>query len=267
MTLFKRNIDLFCFSKPIQKHLFLLAFLLFAAVHLQAQSKAEIQNVDFSMIANKLVVTYDIAKSGKGETFKVSMLIKTSSGKTIYPKALAGDINENVSGGTGKRIEWDMLKDLAFLDEEIKVFLTVEPQKAPVMVLKKTDVKNPVLHSLIFPGWGNWQITAHKSYFILGGAAWSFAAGAFIMNQVNIGKYNDYLNTKTEKLRNIRYSTVETNNKITIGLIAAAGTIWIGDLVLTLVQKNKYVAPKGLSTGFIYDPRSKAPVLSLTYKF
>ena len=88
---------------------------------LNAQSKANIENIDFTVEGVNLVITYDIVKYKSDEVFNIWVKIVTASGKEIIPNTMTGDVGSGVIGGSGKRIMWDMETDNAYIDEEISV--------------------------------------------------------------------------------------------------------------------------------------------------
>ena len=79
----------------------LLAIVLFSGTTM-AQSKAKVENVDFNLENENLIITYDIVKSKASQTFNVSVTITTTKGKKIPANALSGDIGPGVHGGDGK---------------------------------------------------------------------------------------------------------------------------------------------------------------------
>lgn len=242
-----------------------------------SQKNAEIQNVDFKLQDNQLIITYDISKAKKTDIFNVDLLIRTKSGKTITPKSISGDAGNNISGGTGKVIYWDVLKDNTYLDEEITVEITAKPENQ-VVLPEARNLKTGVcvLKSIVFPGWGNYSINRKNANWLFGVTAYGCAAGAFALNRINISKYdNDYLNEYDITKRDKVYNTIKTQHYVSIGLLAAAGTLWITDIILTWAQASKYKKQnisgnnheRNYSFGMYYDPTIKASTVSFRYSF
>jgi hypothetical protein len=260
-----------------QKLAIVAAFMLTAS-SVFSQQNAEIRNVDFSLQNNQLVITYDIAKAKSSEMFSISLLIKSKSGSILYPKSLSGDFGDNISGGSGKKVIWDVLKDNAYLDDDISVEITAIPNKRITTTGKpigNTSVGICVLKSVVFPGWGNYSINKKKTNWLIGTAAYGCAVGAFVLNRMNISKYDSYLSQYDVETRNSDYNSIKTQHAISIGLLAAAGTIWLTDIVCTWVQASKYkkknitgtLPQRNYSMGMYYDPAYKAPSLSFKYSF
>jgi hypothetical protein len=132
-----------------------------------------------------------------------------------------------------------------------------------------------VLKSVVFPGWGNYSINKKKTNWLIGTAAYGCAVGAFVLNRINISKYDSYLSQYDVDTRNSDYNSIKTQHAISIGLLAAAGTIWLTDIVCTWVQASKYkkknitgiLPQRNYSMGMYYDPAYKAPSLSFKYSF
>ena len=98
-----------------------IILLLLITTQSNAQSIAQIENIDFYPEGTKLVITYDLIKAGTGEKFNVWVKIKTESGYEIKPLSIYGDVGKWVTGGTNKKIYWDLESDHVTLDEEISV--------------------------------------------------------------------------------------------------------------------------------------------------
>lgn len=98
-----------------------LIFIVHCALLGQAQSRAEIRNVDFSVRNDSLFVTYDLDKAGKDERFDVLLKISTPSGKIISPYTMSGDVGANIPGGKAKQIIWSISKDNIAINEDIAV--------------------------------------------------------------------------------------------------------------------------------------------------
>lgn len=146
--------------KKIAKLSLILCLLYPAALSLKAQSIAEIENIDFYSEDTKLVITYDLVKAGTGEIFDIWIKIKTDAGKEIIPRAIYGDIGKGVTGGTNKRVYWDLESDQVTLTEEItiEVFARADYEKPPPQEFEQKEKKAkpsiPEFHRNIDIGFG-----------------------------------------------------------------------------------------------------------------
>lgn len=98
-----------------------ISLLLLITAQSNAQSIAQIENIDFYPEDTKLVITYDLIKASTGEKFNVWVKIKTESGYEIKPVSIYVDVGKWVTGGTNKKIHWDLESDGVTLDEEISI--------------------------------------------------------------------------------------------------------------------------------------------------
>ena len=83
----------------------------------------KIENVKFEQKGETIVVTYDIAQAKNGQYFNVDLYYSANGGAFTGPiKSVKGDIGKGLQGGFGKRIEWDVLKDVNELESDNLVF-------------------------------------------------------------------------------------------------------------------------------------------------
>lgn len=92
-----------------------------------AQSE-RIENVRYSVTDDKMIVIYyDLI--GRG-TYNISVKVSTDNGRTFLttPKALSGDVGDNIRQGVSKRIVWDVLRDVRELSGDVvfEVFAVAE---------------------------------------------------------------------------------------------------------------------------------------------
>ena len=80
-----------------------------------------VRNVGFQVQGQKIHVSYDLA--GKG-VYTVHLRLLENGGRalTAWPRSVSGDVGKEVRSGTGKRIVWDALKDVASLEGNDYVF-------------------------------------------------------------------------------------------------------------------------------------------------
>jgi hypothetical protein len=243
------------------------------------QSKARVENVDFNLEDENLVITYDIVKGKSGELFTVKVNILTPNGKNISAFALSGDIGPGVTGGTGKKIIWDLNKDNVYLDDEISVEVIIDQNLAPPMgtpgsstkgTTKNVSVGGAMLRSLVFPGLGNRYANGGKgAYWLMGVAGYgAIGASVFFNNQAD-ETYQDYLLSTSASERDQLFSDAEGyKQNQNIAMYTAAG-IWVIDLIWTGIQASKAnkAQQSKVDVGYYYNPVAKKPMVALTYKF
>ena len=172
---------------PILVIVGMIIFGIIAPFDLSAQTKAKIDNVDFSQDGTSLIITYDIIKSKPNETFQIWIHVYTKSGKKIIPNDLTGDVGSNVVGGAYKKIIWDMEADQVFLDEEISVDVYAQSErknieKQPVKKKEGISVGAAMGLSLALPGLGRRVVTGSGAAWLLGVAGYGCIGGAYYMN-------------------------------------------------------------------------------------
>ena len=183
--------------------LFILASPLWGDGSVAAQkTNAQIKNVNFELVSDNLIVTYDIVNYKPKEMFTVALNIYTAQENKIKALALSGDINNNISGGDRKKIVWDVKKDSIFIDNDIYVEVVARAQpatgavniavpaitdvpavgdvtavpgvpKLPVTTKVKTgksvNLGKALLLSTIYPGWGDYNscIHSYKAFWLM----------------------------------------------------------------------------------------------------
>ncbi len=85
---------------------------------------------------DKVTITYDLARKTGIPTYNVAVKI-TLDGEVVSAQALSGDVGPNVTPGYGKRITWDVLKDLSELYGSLQIEVTAK-SNAPDCVPIKT---------------------------------------------------------------------------------------------------------------------------------
>jgi len=110
--------------KKIRIGRILLAFSLALVLGLSGGVRATeetVQNVDFRIQGQKILVSYDLAGEG---TYEVTLNLYRDGGRTLAerPRSVSGDIGKDIRPGKGKRIVWDVLKDMESLEGEGFVF-------------------------------------------------------------------------------------------------------------------------------------------------
>lgn len=243
------------------------------AITIQAQSKAEIQNVDFQLRNDSLFVTYDLVKAKVTDRFLISISIKSSSGNTLQPMALTGDIGENVVPGKSKKIIWDINRDNIFINEDISVVVAAKPIIPSQVSATGKKVKFvprgiAVLLSAVVPGLGISKLDNGGPYWVMAIAFYGCAAGSFYYSYQSGKSYSTYKESTNPDERDNLYTKVRNQQKTAEILLYSAGAIWLGNMLWTLLQPNKTKpGEKKVSFNTYYDPFINRPIFCLKYKF
>jgi hypothetical protein len=269
---------------------FLLACLFIPG--LKAQTQAQIENVDFFVEGNKIVITYDIGGSKPEESFNIWIQVKTISGKMLNAKTTTGDIGKGIKGSFLKRIEWDYVTDQVTLDEEItiEVFAALEAatpkttetkpaetkatepkatQPAPTTVSgRKIHVGPALLMSAVLPGLGKVYVKGHGANWLWGVIGYGLVTGSVLMNHAAYDNLEKYRNEWDVDVRDDYYSKAQGQAVVSYICVAGAVAIWVSDFISTGVKAGKAKRNQGhvqLNSGF--DTYAKVPVVGLTYRF
>lgn len=238
------------------------------------QTEARIINIDFNLVGEDIVITYDIVNYAPGEKFNITIEVITESGKNLNARSLTGDVGSNVTGGSKKQVTWDFKGDNIKLTEGIyveviaKSLLVIEKPEPP----KKKSLGGAFVKSLVFPGWGNSSISGGP-YWLFGFAGYGCAAGSVMYNMQSYQSLEDYRVSLNVDERDQLFSDAEAQNEISTILMASAAAIWVIDITILLIKGNKpqNYSYKQNSTGpkfgYTIDPISKSPVMTLKITF
>ncbi len=256
--------------------LILFCFGLFSVNGL-GQTEARIINIDFNLVGEDIVITYDIVNYAPGEKFNISIEVVTESGKKLGARSLTGDVRSNITGGSNKKVTWDYKKDnikLTELAEGIQVeviaksLLVIEKPEPP----KKKSLGGAFVKSLVFPGWGNSSISGGP-YWLFGFAGYGCAVGSVLMNKQSYQSLEDYKVSLDVDERDQLFSDAESQNQLSTILMAGAAAIWVTDITILLIKGNKtsnltyHQNETGPKLGYTIDPISKSPVMTLRITF
>ncbi len=221
------------------------------------QKTAAIRNVDFSLVGNKLVITYSITDFKSNDRFNVKAEIFKATGERVNAISFTGDL-KGVQSVTDNKIYWDIEKDNITLDEEIYVVITGEVISAPfeaeseVPAIKrdtpsaakqaetsKGSRTSYFFESLIFPGWGTSKLTRNNGHLVKGFIGYGAIIGSLLMANKSNLNYNDYRLANTAEDRDKYYNDAKNANNISLMLAGGAAVVWSVDLISVLAVKSK----------------------------
>jgi hypothetical protein len=253
--------------------LVIFLFIYLGTPYSNGQSVASIQNVDFQLFENKLIITYDISNYKYSDKFNITPQIYKVSGEKINAKTISGDLI-NVLGGPAKKIIWEIEKDNILLNDDIYVIIIGEKieEVKPVLTTAAHSVNKGAcfFKSLVFPGWGSSRLINKNIHLIKGFLGYGAAIGAIIFNIKANNAYDNYKNmTLYSDVRKEYYDEMKKNNLYSIVFASGAGFIWGLDLITVLAVKPKTSAnPSTSSTITIgYKSINYTPALALRLTF
>lgn len=222
-------------------------------------SHAEIKNVDFNLVEDQLVITYDLINARANEKYIVTVSIFTESGKKVDAKTFTGAIGENITGGYGKRIVWDISRDIAYLND--KIYVELEAVHQNPKIIQPTSKGKAILLSTFYPGWGSSKTTLKGYHTIKGVLGYGCIAGSFYYRYISNQSYTDYRNSSSTTERNDYYDQALKEDKASKILLSTAGAIWLLDYVTILAAPN-HSQQKGFKSEIVYFGPSFNPVMN-----
>ena len=244
---------------PMKFKFLLVLVLFFIDILCYCQGVATFRNIDFSVVGGKLIITYDIINYKTNDKFNIIPEIYKASGEKINALSFTGDLKE-VSGGSGKKITWDIGKDNIILDEDIYVVISgeiigehivdkpVETQKVirePIAVnqkgLKPVNRTACLFESLIFPGWGTSRLTLKNGHFVKGFLGYGALIGSVILGKMANDSYDSYKSAISSTDRDNYFDNANKNSTMSMILASGAAAIWSFDLISVLAVKNKTI--------------------------
>lgn len=233
------------------------------------ESKAKIQNVDFELINDQLVIIYNLVNTKPREKFNISVNIFTVAGKEIDAQAFSGDVNSDMSGGYKKKIIWNIEKDIAYIEDEIIVRVLAELQNPKI--IGPTPKGTALLLSTLYPGWGSAKITQKNAHVLKGLLAYGCVAGAVLYDYKAYDNYEKYKNAfdieKSDKL----FEDAENQRMISEVFLYSAVAVWSLEYLNILLAKNRTRTTAGLnnniSIDYTYNKIVNTPMVSLKINF
>ncbi len=94
---------------------------------LAAPAFAQVSNVvtKLSEERDKVTITYDLTRNPRITFYNIKVAI-TLDGETVPTTGLSGDLGSQVAAGFGKKIIWDVTKDLGEISGELKVMVSTD---------------------------------------------------------------------------------------------------------------------------------------------
>jgi len=203
-----------------------------------AQSKAQVKNVNFELVNNEVIITYDIVKHKPDELFKVWLKVVTAQENELKSEALTGAVGENVSGGNHKKITWNPVKDGVYLNNDIYIQIYATSTSAG-SVTSNVSMGKWLMLSALYPGAGNSKVTSNKLWLAAGALGYGCMVGSVLMNSKARTSYDNYLLAQDITARNNFYDDADTQKQLSTALFISGAVIWAADLLIFSLSTNK----------------------------
>jgi len=278
--------------KRIQAKYLLILYILSSSGFLFCQNSASITNPSLRLLNHKLIIEYNILNSSTNDLFKIWLIATDSDGHNLNAVSLTGDIGNNITGGTGKTITWDIEKDgyykssdvfIEIKGEKIKPLAEAEIQKkdvSPEKIEKMKPVKEYetiglLSRSVLIPGLGQSIMEKRKPYYLIGIIGYGCIGTSIYLNYRADDNYSQYREIYAVDLNRAiaLYDKADFQYKTSNVLGYSAVAIWIADLVWTAIAAGNYHSQREYSLldnyklYLVYDDLFFLPGIALNLKF
>ncbi|MEI6749712.1 MAG: hypothetical protein WCM93_11185 [Bacteroidota bacterium] len=194
----------------------------------------QVQNVDFTVKDDFIIVTYDLSGCPSKELYDIKLKV-ISDYNMIDPISVTGDI-KRVSCGNDKRMVWNVLNDKAELKGKIQIELEISHTYSTKIV---GGPSNAFL-SMLLPGLGDVFVNKtskswyYTSLFYLGAGYYAY------LYKVQSDKfYNVYYNATNQYEKEAAYKSANDNYQRFQIFLGVAGVIWLADVIHVTVRGSK----------------------------
>ena len=212
-------------------------------------SRVRINNIDFSLAGEEMIITYDLVNTKPVEKYQISVSIYTIAGKKLDAKSLTGDVGGDISGGYNKKIIWLISEDIAYLDDQI--YIEIEAVHQNPRIIKPTGKGKAMILSTVFPGWGSSKTTLKGGHVMKGFLGYGCIVGFIYYNNLSDQSYTDYLNSSAASDREDLYDLSQKQHKNSQYMLIASGAVWLWDYATVFAAPNRS-KKKGFKSEVVY---------------
>ncbi len=218
----------------------LLLVLLFATFSLYAQ---RVENIRAEAVngGERVTITYDINGAADGQKFNVTIYSSHNNFSTALTR-VTGDLN-NVTGGTGKRIEWNAKEELVDYNGDITFELRADPIIVPLAIKTPSSAKRgknlKITYSGVAPG-ENVKIDLLRNGVVVNQVGNTTNPSIYTWSvPTDVEKGSDYSLRITAGNRTASSGSFPVKNKIKVWMIAVPAVVVVGVVVLLSSGKSK----------------------------
>jgi len=212
--------------------------MLFSQKGFSQDTKAEFENVNFYIVDEKIMVTYDLVKTSSQEIFEIVLEFENSeTSEMLLPRSLEGDIGKGIKGGKGKQVYWDVFSDVDGIEGEII------PRLRVVSVERIFAGPGSAIKSVFIPGLGDFAVKDHKDMifkpYLKPFLAYGLV-GVGVMQMITANNtYDDYLASDTPAEFQELYDKTVTSATTSAVMIGAGAAIWLSDIIWVAIVGAK----------------------------
>ncbi|MBN2521572.1 MAG: hypothetical protein JXB17_13755 [Bacteroidales bacterium] len=190
----------------------------------QYGTKAQVSNINFELINEKVIITYDLVNARPGDLFNIKVDIYNSAGYRIEAQSIEGEF-ANVKRGRQKQIIWYISEDYTNFEDNIYVELTaLHTNYKPINRVSRIEA---LAKSTLYPGWGSSQITLNKSNYIKGAFGYAFLASSIYIFETSVNSGSSVNSFEEDLFQGMGYT-----------FLGAAGLIWVWEYGKILFTPN-----------------------------
>ena len=260
----------------------IILFIYLTVSEARAQASAVVSDPVLELRNNRLNISYDILNSDPSERFTVSVDIRDENGDPVASRNLTGDIGQNISGGRGKNISWDLEADQIFMNGDIYVTiyadLHVSRNRVAEKHIRRKEINTSlshasvVLQSIPLPGLGLSRMTGNP-HWIRGVAGYGCLTGLILYNRKASVSYENFLSAETTETAESYLDQSTRQDRVSKAFGYGALAIWASDLTWTWIRSSQLRNPdaagqeQGLKMNLGFDPVFDGPVLGFIFRF
>ena len=207
--------------------------------------KIEDINFNYNKSTKKVDIDYKISDL-KSNLYNVNFKPFYSSGKSISVNSFNADLT-NIKRGLHS-IVWDPKNDGIQIDGDVYLTMYLNTKI-------NVSVQKHLLKSIVYPGFGDYQLRNKKHYFLYGLAAYGLLGSSIYFNNQASANYNSYLLNMNFNESQGLYNDYQTNNRMSKIFAFSSAFIWTVDLVSILKRGNK--VKEDLTVSDYYNKLSK----------
>lgn len=266
----------------ITRKLFVIT-LLFICIPVIGQTTVKLSKPRLELSDSVINIYYDILNSDQAIKFRVWIEVTDSTENKIIPKSISGDIGEDVTGGSNKKISWSFVADSIYLDHGlyIQVYSELIPTEINKVAVTQEAFKpekeirrgGVIFQSLLFPGWGLSRINRGQPHWIKGIAGYGLIASSVLNNKKAVLNYNNYLDSdNSSDSDNYFNSSLKKDTFSKVFAYSAIG-IWVIDAIWTIsgsskLTNNKYTGQSAKILIYpVYDLDLQTSMVALKLNF
>ncbi len=218
-------------------NILILAFIVLFAVskqeaHCINDTTQVVSNVDYEIINNNMVITYDLMDTISEHAYFVSIKIKNVKNETITAQTVKGDIYKMVRPGPNKMVIWEISKDYPEFYDSISVSVIASRYLEPPLY-------NKLIKATIFPGLSTFQETRNKSYLLLGAAGYGSMGLSLYYELKALNNYKLYLKSNNIAERNEYYTIANKKRRLSNYFLYSGIFLWATNYTIVILTHNR----------------------------